>query len=243
MEITFKQYLGLDPQHLHSFKRHDGGSDVLAQSSAILALRALQQDAKQHGFDLEVCSGFRSFERQAQLFGAKFLGQRPILDRNEQVISEPIVDEIERMRAILVFSALPGFSRHHFGSDFDIYASNCLPIGQSLQLTYHEYLPDSYFYEFGQYLKEALAKFDFANPYQSTLCESTNTSKEHTDQPQVGFEPWHISHLPSAKPYLAAYDPEYAIFYVSQQDLPFAPFVKAVMTPQQIDAMLRFEIC
>lgn len=237
MDITFKQYLGLDSQHLSVWQRHDGGSDFLAQSSAAKALRGLQQDARLHGFELEVCSGFRSFERQSMLFCAKFEGRRPILDRNEQVIREPILDPLARMRAILIFSALPGFSRHHFGSDFDIYAPNCLPEGQSLQLTYHEYMPDAYFYEFGQYLQENLDRFDFANPYQKTDAKQLSSNV-----PMVGFEPWHISHLPSAAPFLEAFDSELALDYVSKQNLPFAQYVKEVMSDEQINAMLRFDV-
>lgn len=267
--IGFKQYLGLDSAHLESFERHDGGAPLLIERTAKQAFQALQEDAKQHGFILEACSAHRSFMRQAQLFGAKFLGQRPILDRDEQVISEPIVDPVKRMQAILVFSAMPGFSRHHFGSDLDIYAPNLLPEGQNLQLTYHEYLPGAYFYELGQYLNEYLSKFDFANPYAAEpVKEQAKRAKEQSPQPmvdlsqseqshqsssechndaknspQVGFEPWHISHLPSARPYLEAYDIETALDYVTKQDLPYAKWVKEVMSLEQIEAMLRFDIC
>lgn len=268
-------YLGLDSSHLVSWQRHDGGAEVLALESALTAFAALKADAKREGFELEICSGYRSFERQSLLFTNKFLGKRTILDRNEQPITQPIADPVERMKAILVFSSMPGFSRHHFGSDFDIYAPNKLPERQTLQLTYHEYLPGAYFYELGQYLKEALPRFDFANPYQSQLNPSTqplaaeahshaaqnNQATPTTDltkasssapsvvastsasAPQVGFEPWHISHLPSARPYLFEYDPQVALDYVCQQDLPFVPWVREVMTPEQIAAMLRFDVC
>lgn len=282
MGISFEQYLGLDNAHLVSLERHDGGSALIIEREALQAFKALQADAGRQGFTLEACSAYRSFDRQAKLFGAKFLGQRPILDRNEQVISDFIEDPIKRMQAILVFSALPGFSRHHFGSDLDIYAPNLLPEGQSLQLTYHEYLPGAYFYELGLYLKESLHLFDFANPYavqgqegkakkaekvekenqaeislkvESSSKDSKSTSrqkttskldskdKEKSSSPQVGYEPWHISHLPSARPYLEAYDVQVALEYVAQQDLPFAPWVKEVMSKEQIEAMLRFDIC
>lgn len=275
MDIGFEQYIGLDEQHVCSFTSIDNSREFKANQDAIKALRALQDKAKAEGFTLEVCSAFRSFEHQARLFGAKFLGQRPILDRNEQVISNPPADPIERMRAILIFSAMPGFSRHHFGTDFDIYAPNCLPSGQSLQLTYHEYLEGSYFYEFGLFLQENLAQFDFANPYsvregksslevvvnhansctqdgqassnaqdnQVGLVQSAHiTSSTNNFMPQVGFEPWHISYLPAARRFLEVYESERVLDYVSKQDLPYAAFVKEVMTTEQINAMLRFDI-
>lgn len=288
LEVVMRKecYLGLDSSHLVALQRQDGGPEVLALDSALKAFKALKADAQRHGFELEICSGYRSFERQSLLFSNKFLGKRPILDRNEQPITQPIADPVERMQAILVFSSMPGFSRHHFGSDFDIYAPNKLPEHQSLQLTYHEYLPGSYFYELGQYLKETLARFEFANPYasqkidadsgqshspvqslaqvqplaqtpsqaQTQAQDQVNTHQaqpqsqpastlQNATAPQVGFEPWHISHLPSARPYLAEYDPQVALDYVCQQDLPFAPWVRKVMTPEQIAAMLRFDIC
>lgn len=321
--MSMERYLGLDWAHLLTWQRQDGGREVLGEPKALQAFLALQQDAKRQGFTLEICSGHRSFERQCMLFNAKFLGKRPILDRNEQPILEPFADPVAKIRAILVFSAMPGFSRHHFGSDFDIYAPNLLPPGQSLQLTYHEYLPGAYFYELGQYLKENLSRFDFANPYQGTAnATATNTTpslpraslaavslsranlasdikdatsatdlaasansfsspsfapESHSSDSaeaatahslvslalfpsfsdateavedleaknaalQVGFEPWHISHLPSARPYLEEFDPMEAVDYVSQQDLPFAPWVREVMSYKQIQAMLRFDV-
>lgn len=233
--ITKEMYLGLRAEHVSEFLGYKD-LKLSAQSSAIDAFKALQQDAKKQGFDLEACSAFRSFERQAAIFTAKFMGQRPILDINEEPLDPVPTDPVARLKAMLIFSAMPGFSRHHFGSDFDVYAPDKLPEGQSLQLTYHEYLQGSYFFEFGEYLKTVLPKFDFFNPYASAPLNQNNSA-----EPAVGFEPWHISHAPSAYAFLKAYDVEEALSYVSSSDLPFAPYVREVMTPKQIESMLHLK--
>lgn len=195
------------------------------------AFKELQEHALSYGFELKACSAFRSFAAQAAIFSAKFMGQRPILDRNEQVLTNIPDDPIERIKAILLFSAMPGFSRHHFGSDLDIYAPNKLPLGQKLELTYHEYLKGSYFYELGCYLKENLSLFGFTNPYLQAKPVSD-------DCVQVGLEPWHISHINSAQDFINAFDYDVALKYLSTSDLPFAPYVKQVMTYEQANAML-----
>lgn len=237
MTPSFKMYLGLSEEHVVPFEGYMG-TKLCANEDALKAFKALQADAKTHGFDIQPCSAFRSFERQAAIFSAKFNGIRPILDINEEPLTPIPEDPVERLNAMLLFSAMPGFSRHHFGSDFDIYAPNKLPEGQSLQLTYHEYLEGSYFYELGLYLNEALAKFDFYNPYSAASTKSAE-SKEPQAKVSVGFEPWHISHKPSAKPFIEAYDIEAALSYVESADLPYSKYVRTVMSPDRIESMLH----
>lgn len=247
--ITKERYLGLSDEGLVTLFDDERIKCLPEAKDAFLALR---DDASKHGFDLQACSAFRSFDAQARIFTAKFLGERPILDINEVPLNPIPQDPIERIKAILLFSAMPGFSRHHFGSDFDIYAPNKLPEGQKLQLTYHEYLEGSYFYELGLYLKENLSNFGFANPYQpksnQCLTNHDNEISKGDDANSksvviVGFEPWHISHVASARPYLKAYDASEALAEVERRFLPFSQYAREVMSGEQIDSMLRFAVC
>ena len=322
VNISLERLLGVSETGL--IAKQVGSRTLLALPEAWVALELLTQDAAQHGFTLIPCSAFRSFAAQAAIVTAKFLGQRPILDKDEQPLNPIPTDPLARLQAITLFSAMPGFSRHHFGSDFDIYAPNLLPPGQALQLTYHEYLPGSYFYELGLYLQENLARFGFANPYlppqpqlhlsQPVLAPKQPKShlpaspqpKSHLPEQaqlqvhagsalflahaaamaaytsttpnkptvgvtttnvampsdatgsalafhhaaatgasvQMGLEPWHISHLASARPLVTAWDSEAALEYVEHcDDLVFAPYIRALMTPERCQAMLQPQCC
>ncbi|NOU48952.1 M15 family metallopeptidase [Pseudoalteromonas sp. JBTF-M23] len=145
-------------------------------------LSELTQAAKQAGFDLRVASGHRNFERQAAIWNGKFAGQRPVFDLQGRKITLTKLSEFEKCQAIMLFSALPGASRHHFGSDLDVYAKNCLEPTQSLQLEPWEYDAGGPFAEFNLWLDEHILEYGFFRPYACF-------------QGGVAREPWHISHL------------------------------------------------
>ncbi|MBD1583526.1 M15 family metallopeptidase [Pseudoalteromonas sp. S16_S37] len=145
-------------------------------------LTRLTDAAKLAGFDLSVASGHRSFERQAAIWNGKFAGQRPVYDLQGNEIELAKLNELEKCEAIMLFSALPGASRHHFGSDLDIYAHNCLEPQQSLQLEPWEYDAGGPFAEFNLWLDEHIQEYGFFRPYERF-------------QGGVAREPWHISHL------------------------------------------------
>lgn len=144
----------------------------------------LQQAAKQSGFNLQIASGFRNFERQSLIWNNKYSGKSIILDKNELPLDSSCMSELEKLLAILHWSALPGTSRHHWGTDFDIYDPDLLPSKQKLKLTKSEYLQD-YFLEFNHWITNNMANFGFYRPYQF-------------DMGGVAIEPWHISYFPIA---------------------------------------------
>ena len=102
--------------------------DVVAP---FLALRAA---AEQAGFDLLPASSFRDFSRQRVLWNAKYRGERPALDREGRLIDMSALAPAERIEAILCWSALPGASRHHWGTDLDVYDRAAVAEGYELQL-------------------------------------------------------------------------------------------------------------
>ena len=147
---------------------------------------ALQESAKKAGFDLQIASGFRSFERQLLIWNKKYAGKVPLLAKDESVLDIHQLSELEKLFAILHWSALPGASRHHWGTDFDIYDPSLLPRGKNLQLTFAEYEKSGYFFELSQWLSDNMGEFGFYRPYQ-------------TYQGGVAAEPWHISYMPIAQ--------------------------------------------
>lgn len=156
------------------------------QPQAVAAFCAMQQAAQAAGFDLQPASTFRDFERQRAIWNGKFRGERPVLDHNSQPIDITPLSDAERCKAILRWSALPGASRHHWGSDLDIYSPALLPAGQKLQLEPWEYLQGGYFYPLTCWLSENMADFGFYRPFSG-------------EGSGVAMEPWHLSYRPLAQ--------------------------------------------
>ncbi|WP_024912708.1 M15 family metallopeptidase, partial [Chania multitudinisentens] len=156
------------------------------QPAAVEAFRAMQQAAKAAGFDLQPASTFRDFDRQLAIWNGKFCGERPVLDKDSQPIDITSLSAAERCEAILRWSALPGASRHHWGSDLDIYAPSLLPAGKKLQLEPWEYQEGGYFYPLNQWITEHMADFGFYRPFTE-------------DKGGVAVEPWHLSYRPLAQ--------------------------------------------
>ncbi len=161
------------------------GNNILVHSDVAPEFEALQKAAKIAGFNLQIASGFRSFERQQLIWNNKYAGKTSVLDKNEQPLDLLPLSELEKLFAILHWSALPGASRHHWGTDFDIFDPNLLPAKQNLQLKVCEYSSGGYFQELDQWLSENMALFGFYRPYQTFLGG-------------VAIEPWHISYSPIA---------------------------------------------
>lgn len=156
------------------------------QPAAVEAFHAMLQAAKAAGFDLQPASSFRDFDRQLAIWNGKFCGERPVLDKDSQPLDIAPLSVAERCAAILRWSALPGASRHHWGSDLDIYDPSLLPAGKKLQLEPWEYQEGGYFYPLHQWLTEHMADFGFYRPFAEDLGG-------------VAIEPWHLSYRPLAQ--------------------------------------------
>jgi LAS superfamily LD-carboxypeptidase LdcB len=157
-------------------------------------LSELAGDARAAGFELAVASGFRSFSRQCTIWNDKVEGRRKVLDDAGRVIDLSRLDDWEKVRAILRWSALPGASRHHWGTDLDVFDRGGLsPDYPSPQLTEAECVPGGVFGEFHRWLDETLQQpaDGFYRPYTQ-------------DRGGVGCEPWHISYRPLAQPFQRA---------------------------------------
>jgi LAS superfamily LD-carboxypeptidase LdcB len=153
-----------------------------------LAMRAA---AALEGIDLAVASSFRDFEAQLAIWNRKYRGERPLLDRNGVARDHGALDGTELLEAILAWSALPGASRHHWGSELDVYDRAAMPDGYRVQLVPDEYAPSGVFERLSRWLDANLARFGFFRPYDR-------------DRGGVHAEPWHISHAQVSMPASAA---------------------------------------
>lgn len=157
-------------------------------------LRELRRQAARAGIDLYPVSGFRDFTRQAAIWNAKFRGERPVLDRAGQPLDALALDAPARVDALLAWSALPGASRHHWGTDFDVIDRTALPEGYDVQLVPAEYAPGGVFARLADWLEENAGRCGFFRPYA-------------TDRGGVQPEAWHLSYAPLAAVALAALTP------------------------------------
>ena len=80
----------------------------------------LRRAAQADGFDLAPVSSFRDFARQLEIWNGKFSGERPMLGASGAQLDAAALRPRERIDAILLWSALPGASRHHWGTDLDL---------------------------------------------------------------------------------------------------------------------------
>lgn len=147
----------------------------------------LAERAASAGFILKVASSYRSFDRQLLIWNNKARGLRPVLNDAGEVIDINLLSERDKAFAILRWSALPGASRHHWGTDIDVYGSVHIDPGYQLQLTVAETQGDGPFAEFHRWLDDELAQgnSDFFRPYAQ-------------DRGGIAPEPWHLSYAPLA---------------------------------------------
>ena len=127
-----------------------------------------------------------TIDRQLLLWNRKWRGERPLLDRAGLPLEQAALSESQRVDAILSWSAIPGGSRHHWGSDLDVYDAAAMPAGYQLQLVPSEYAPDGMFGRLTAWLDRNMDRFGFFRPYGS-------------DRGGAGIEPWHISYAPVAR--------------------------------------------
>jgi hypothetical protein len=108
--------LGLNTDRLVSI-----GTGVLVDREAAVAFGALAKRASAAGFDLRALSAFRDYDRQNQIIAEKWGGERAVTDREGRALNRASRSDAEWRDMILRFSALPGTSRHHWGTDLDIW--------------------------------------------------------------------------------------------------------------------------
>ena len=148
-----------------------------------LAMRAA---AAVDGVDITAFSSFRDFDRQLAIWNGKFRGERPMQDREGRPLDPLALAPADRISAILWWSALPGASRHHWGTDFDVVDTRAKPAGYKLQVVPAEYQAGGPFHRLTTWLDAHMHAFGFFRPYT-------------TDRGGVSPEPWHLSYAPVAK--------------------------------------------
>ena len=168
---------------------------VALHREAVAPFLALRSAAAREGIDIRPYSAFRDFTAQVEIWNRKYRGERPLYDRAGNVRDHSSLSPEEIVDAILVWSAVPGASRHHWGSEIDVFDAASMPADYRVQLLPEEYAEGGVFAKLARWLDENLHRFGFFRPYDR-------------DRGGVYPEPWHISYQPVSAVALSALTPE-----------------------------------
>jgi LAS superfamily LD-carboxypeptidase LdcB len=176
MGIDSSHVMALDDEHAH-----------FLEPSTLTAFVEMQKAAAFDGIDLQICSSFRSFDKQLSIWNRKWTGALPVLDHQSKPIDTSTLNEEEKIHAIMHWSALPGASRHHWGTDFDVYDKHTVESGNyKFELVPTEYAEGGPCYLLNCWLEKHAKTFGFDRPYE-------------VYKGGVAQEPWHYSFKESAE--------------------------------------------
>ncbi len=154
------------------------GERQYLRREAAEALAAMYRDFSKAypGIDFRVRSSTRNWDRQKAIWESKWRGHTPVGGAR---LNETIVDSAARSLKILEFSSMPGTSRHHWGTDFDLQAL------------------DNGYYESGA--GRTLYLWLIANAHSYGFCQPYTAGRS------AGYleEKWHWSYMPLARDLLA----------------------------------------
>jgi zinc D-Ala-D-Ala carboxypeptidase len=163
-------------------QEHTTKSSAYLRKDTYEAFVRMHDAAKKDGIDLIIVSATRNFNSQKGIWESKWTGGTKVSGMD---LSIEVKDTIERAKYILLYSSMPGTSRHHWGTDIDINNLN-----------------DNYFLS-GQGKKEYEWLTNHAHEYG--FCQPY--SKKGTDR-ETGYEEekWHWSYMPVSGQLIQQYE-------------------------------------
>lgn len=176
--------LGKTTEHLVPLE----GTKFFIHEQMLRDFLQLQKSAKEQGFDLQIASAFRNYERQLSIWNAKARGERVLLDDNENPLNYSTLSPIEIVSAILRWSSLPGSSRHHWGSDIDVFDGSKQQLNEVKLIPSEcdENGPAAELHLWLDQIIDANESFGFFRPYREDLGG-------------VSPERWHLSYYPISR--------------------------------------------
>jgi LAS superfamily LD-carboxypeptidase LdcB len=177
--MTPEQLTGKTRSHIKQFTE----LRFAVQPEVEAAFSEMRYQAGKDGFDLYPFSAFRDFNTQLKIWNMKFSGQRPLLSKEGSPLRIAELSENKLIESILFWSALPGASRHHWGTEIDIIDKTQLNDGYRVQLVPDEVKEGGIFHQLHCWLDQNMGRFGFFRPYAVY---------------QGGFaaELWHLSYAP-----------------------------------------------
>ena len=159
---------------------------------AYLKFKQMQNDAKKESIEIEIVSGYRSYEKQKDIWNNKY-------NKN----FENGILGIKNINRIIQYSTLPGTSRHHWGTDIDIIDKRFVPKGDLL--IEKNYTENGIYSQLFYWMKKNSKKYGFYLVYD--------------DSPKrkgFKFEPWHYSYKPLSVIFLRRFIEGNLLFKITQ---------------------------
>ncbi len=177
--FNFQAYDSSLPLFLTGKKKPELCSKSLLDKRAYEEFENMYNAALKDGIKIQIVSGYRNFNDQLRIWNRKY-------DRyKKQKLSEKDIFNI-----ISSYSAIPGTSRHHWGTEIDIIDANAKRPTKGY-LIHHNYQNGGVYSKLYNWMTEYAHNFGFYLVY--------------TDNPSRNgfkFEPWHFSYEPLARRYL-----------------------------------------
>ncbi len=161
--------------------------DCALHAHALEPFSNLRRAALLDGIDIAPVSAFRDFARQLRLWNDKYRGERALYGAAGEPLDARALAPAERVDAILRWTAIPGSSRHHWGTDVDLIDRGRVGVADSVSLMPAEYAPGGPFAGLCAWLERHAPRYGFFRPYRGV----------HSG---VQAEPWHYSFAPVAEP-------------------------------------------
>lgn len=204
MQLDKRVLCGLDDHFIdYECLSHAMHQQVLAP------FQTLHEAAGLEGFDLAIASAYRGFPRQLAIWNDKVVGRRPVFDAKGLPLDVSVLDHWQLAQVILRWSALPGASRHHWGTDIDIYDRAAVPEGYDVLLTADEVSGNGPFVGIHNWLDIKIDNNEaegFFRPYLRDLGG-------------IAPERWHLSYAPLASEYQRALSQDYLFDILSTQPI------------------------
>lgn len=177
-----------------------------AQLEAAEAFMAMRAEAAKAGIDLMPYSSFRDFKTQLRIWNDKFSGKKPLYDEHGVPRDYGRLSPREIVGCILNWSALPGASRHQWGTEIDVFDAAVVPEGYLPKLLPEEVAPGGVFFDLHQWLDQHIGRFGFVKPYRRF-------------NGGMFPEPWHLSFKPLSTQAIAQVTPELLGRVISDADI------------------------
>lgn len=211
--LSVEQLTGQQASHV--LAHADFAPALQLQAPVWQAFIAMQTAARADGIELAIASAFRDFDRQLAIWNRKYQGQAPLYNEHGDLLVAEQLSCGEKVEAIMTWSALPGASRHHWGTDCDVYDPRWFAEQQQpLQLIAAEYQHGGPCYHAALWLQQHANAFGFHLPYARY-------------QGGVAAEPWHLSFTELAQPAAAQLSTEVLHDVLATSNLAGKEFVLA----------------
>ncbi|MDJ0840557.1 MAG: M15 family metallopeptidase [Acidobacteriota bacterium] len=154
-----------------------------AQAPAAEAFLAMREAAAKDGIDLKPFSSFRGFKMQLRIWNKKYRGAGVLYDMQGRPRDRTGMTEEQIIGCILNWSALPGGSRHQWGTEIDVIDAAATPPAYKAKLLPEEVAPGGVYHRLHLWLDTHCRNFGFFRPYA-------------VYRGGMYPEPWHLSYAP-----------------------------------------------